>query len=233
MKLKKIASLMLAGVMAVSMLAGCSTTTVDPEPTPDPDPTPATGYSAKLQSELSAISQDKLTLADDNELNSALEYAVGNIGNNSVSAIFGINGITGGKVHFVVKQDVSAVGEVVKTLRDARDTSINWTDTAASEIESLNPQSRKEAFANYYTKNDVSTLLVYVVDDGVNLNNAMDQIANLINGEIEKLADDFDAGNDTTSVNYHYTGSVATCNKSFESIGVNFIAVELVRHIGK
>ena len=34
MKLKKIASLALAGVMTVSMLAGCNTTTVDPEPTP-------------------------------------------------------------------------------------------------------------------------------------------------------------------------------------------------------
>ena len=56
MKLKKIASLALAGVMAVSMLAGCQNTSVNPEPTPNPDPTPATGYSAKLGDEIDKLS---------------------------------------------------------------------------------------------------------------------------------------------------------------------------------
>ena len=37
MKLKKIASLALAGIMAVSMLAGCSTTNPKPNPNPGDD----------------------------------------------------------------------------------------------------------------------------------------------------------------------------------------------------
>ena len=36
------------------------------------------------------------------------------------------------------------------------------------------------------------------------------------------------------NVDYEYTGSVATCTKTFEAghgVGVSFIAVEIVRHI--
>ena len=46
MKLKKIASLALAGVMAVSMLAGCSTAAVDPTPNPNPAPSTSNVVSA-------------------------------------------------------------------------------------------------------------------------------------------------------------------------------------------
>ena len=58
MKLKKIASLALAGIMAVSMLAGCSTPSVDPEPTPNPgDDEPAvSGYSQMLYNPLATPS---------------------------------------------------------------------------------------------------------------------------------------------------------------------------------
>src|SRR5699024_6876307 len=45
MKLKKIASLALAGIMAVSMLAGCKSNPADPE-TPNEPTTPVTGAAA-------------------------------------------------------------------------------------------------------------------------------------------------------------------------------------------
>ena len=61
MKLKKIASLMLAGVMAVSMLAGCQNANVDPEPTPNPDPTPSANYGTTFYSYLSSDAQKKMT----------------------------------------------------------------------------------------------------------------------------------------------------------------------------
>ena len=48
MKLKKIASLLLAGVMAVSMLTACNTTSNTPDTGDDQGTTtPVTGYSAK------------------------------------------------------------------------------------------------------------------------------------------------------------------------------------------
>ena len=236
MKLKKIASLMLAGVMAVSMLAGCQNTVVDPEPTPDPDPTPVTGYSAKLQSELSAIAQDKITFSDSTELNSALEYAAGNIGNDKITQDF-INSVKdGGKVTYIETNNGTALGLVVNDLRDALDVQFVGNKNESGIVDALNPQGDYKSWANWYEKNDVNNVLLYVVNDAVNLNNAMDQIASRIGDDIEKLDDDFDFdGDDKMDVNYHYTGSVATCTKTYVAgigMGLHIIAVELVRHIG-
>ena len=237
MKLKKIASLALAGVMAVSMLAGCQNTSVNPDPTPDPDPTPVTGYSAKLQSELSAIAQDKITFSDSTELNSALEYAAGNVGNDKITQDFLQSAIDGGKVTYVELNDDTALGLVVRGLRDALDVQFDINKDEAKIISDLNPSDANKSWANWYEKNDVNTVLLYVVNDAVNLNNAMDQIAGRIGDDIVKLEDDFDVDNDgDMDVNYHYTGSVATCTKTYEAghgMGLHIIAVELVRHIGK
>ena len=234
MKLKKIASLMLAGVMAVSMLAGCQNTSVDPEPTPDPDPTPVTGYSAKLQSELSAIAADHITFSDSNDLNNALEYAVGNVGNNAITGGFLMN-MLDGKVKEVKYDNKTAFNLVRTGLRDALDVKFSDNKDDKNIVLAMNPDGNKD-WANYYEKNDVNNVILYVVDGGVDLNNAMDQIAGYIGGELEQLDDDYVAAGDNSDVNYNYTGSVATCTKTYEAghgMSVHFIAVELVRHIGK
>ena len=76
MKLKKIASLMLAGVMAVSMLAGCATADVEPEQPEKPE-TPATSAAADaLYSELTGSAKEKVTAVANAELDSALDDAV-------------------------------------------------------------------------------------------------------------------------------------------------------------
>ena len=85
MKLKKIASLMLAGVMAVSMLAGCQNTNVKPEDPTDPDPTPATGYSVDLGNALADVLKKSeldtvVTFADNETDKTALEDVLGNLG---------------------------------------------------------------------------------------------------------------------------------------------------------
>ena len=67
------------------------------------------------------------------------------------------------------------------------------------------------------------------------MNNAMDQIAARIATAVAELDDDFSVMFDGgMNVDYEYTGSVATCTKTFEAghgVGVSFIAVEIVRHI--
>ena len=76
MKLKKIASLMLAGVMAVSMLAGCTTANVEPEQPEKPE-TPATSAAADaLYSELTGSAKEKVTAVANADLDSALDNAV-------------------------------------------------------------------------------------------------------------------------------------------------------------
>ena len=74
MKLKKIASLMLAGIMAVSMLAGCSGKTNDNgNGTPDPETPVASSASTTLYNELSADTRLAITSAS---ANSTLESAL-------------------------------------------------------------------------------------------------------------------------------------------------------------
>ena len=238
MKLKKIASLALAGVMAISMLAGCSTTSnTQPEQPSQPEEPTVTGYSAKLQSELSPIAADKITFSDSTELNNALEYAMGNVGYDVITKEFASSINDGGKVTYVELNDTTAFGLIVNDLRDALDVKFNIDKDEAKVVADLNPQATDDSWANYYTKNDVNNVLLYVVNDAVNLNNAMDQIAGRIGDDIQNLEDDFDVdGDGDMDVNYHYTGSVATCTKTYEAghgMGLHVIAVELVRHIGK
>ena len=78
MKLKKIASLMLAGVMAVSMLTACGGNTVDDTQKPEePNVTPSTSASAQtLVNNMSKEAQNKVTAVSNGDLDAALKSAV-------------------------------------------------------------------------------------------------------------------------------------------------------------
>ena len=102
MKLKKIASLMLAGVMAVSMLAGCSGKTEGEEkPGDDVTVVPETGIVAAANNGQDASNDVKVNFTSDSSLDAALSSAVKAYGeyvsNNNlqerVSAITGINNV--------------------------------------------------------------------------------------------------------------------------------------------
>ena len=95
MKLKKIVSLALAGIMAVSMLTACGEGDSNSTVTPPVDNTTSTGLSAQLGDEASALTNSKVTFADSTALNNALKHAVGNIGDRTISQAFiqGINDV--------------------------------------------------------------------------------------------------------------------------------------------
>jgi len=83
MKLKKIASLMLAGVMAVSMLAGCSgNNTTDPENPDDPIVVPETGIVAAVNDGQNVDNDVKITFTSDSNLDALLNSAVQAYGEN-------------------------------------------------------------------------------------------------------------------------------------------------------
>ena len=70
MKLKKIASLALAGIMAVSMLAGCNgSSSSSSEPT---TPSVDNSFAAAVNAELSDEAKATLSLSSDSELTAAL-----------------------------------------------------------------------------------------------------------------------------------------------------------------
>ena len=244
MKLKKIASLMLAGVMAVSMLAGCNTMSETPVD-PDDDQgttTPVTGYSVKLGNEIAEISTiagKAVDWSDSADLPSALNYQVGNVGYNALTENF-LRSLSGGQAQYVGRtwRTPRIVTTVISELEADMNAEVSSLSnvTSSAAIGDLTPNG-----ANY-TVDDYNTVMLFVVDNGVDLNNAMDQIAGEITRAVQDLDDDFDApagdpalnNNYTANVDYEYTGSVATCTKTFESghgVGVSFIAVEIVRHI--
>ena len=240
MKLKKIASLALAGIMAVSMLTACDTTSNTPDTGDDDQGTtvPVTGYSAKLGNEiaeLDVVAGKKVAWSESNDLQSSLNYQVGNIGYNALTESF-LKSLSGGQVQFV---DANwATPTIVTTVNDEVTADMNaeqnarYNASAGNAVLTLNPSS-----ANY-DDDDYNTVLLFVVDNGVDLNNAMDQIAREIDFAVKNLDDDFNStpvlGLTSMNVDYEYTGSVATCTKTFESghgVGASFIAVEIVRHI--
>ena len=234
MKLKKIASLALAGIMAVSMLTACDTTSVDPEPTPNPDPTPSTGYSSILEDKMSVQVTNKTVFRDDANLNAALDYAVGNVGHDDITADFVHGAVNGGAVRFISNNGDAndPLRMVVSTMRDKLDVKADWNEEDTDTLDNIRPMDNNGY--NDYEKNNVNTLLVYVVDDGVKIPNALDQIKNSIQSTWEdKLYDDFKAtGQQNSGRDYHYDCSVAVSNRNFESghgVGVNFIAVEVTR----
>ena len=237
MKLKKIASLMLAGVMAVSMLTACNTTSNTPDTGDDDQGTtvPVTGYSAKLGdeiAELSTIAGKAVDWSESNDLQSSLNYQVGNVGYNALTESF-LRSLSGGQVQFVdsgwaTPAIVTTVNDTVNDDMGAEQNARNYRDTDFA-VMAINPTLTN------YTTDDYNTVMLFVVDNGVDLNNAMDRIAEMVSEAIVELDDDFTSSTlGSMNADYEYTGSVATCTKTFEAghgVGVSFIAVEIVRHI--
>ena len=253
MKLKKIASLMLAGVMAVSMLAGCSTTSVDPTPEQPEEPTnPSTGYSAMLQSKLSPHANSSITLSDDTDLNNALNYAGGYVGHSTISNNFLHDVLDGrGVANYVdqgLRAELDALEVAMDYLNDALDTKVvnNGDVKAYDQIMKLDPWAGRNNPSNpaYYEKDDVNTVLLYVVDGSVQMENVMDEVANDVDKAIKNLTEIGDS-NDLDGENiyqggtygdseFSYTGSVAVYNDVYEAghgVSISLVAVEIVRHI--
>ena len=224
MKLKKIASLMLAGVMAVSMLAGCSTGKVDPEPTPNPDPTPAAGYSDVLAENLSDdAKKDYITYEDNADDIAALEDALGNLSSTSLAD------------KAILPKTVSPIIDYLTTA-DMELVINDFANSAEINNENL---SKKDAdknllwFFNYgYNSDDAKYGLLYVIDGTVDVNKALKQVANKIENSLERLPNV--NASTVARVTYDYTVSASVVNKALEpfagyTLSANFIAVTITR----
>ena len=221
MKLKKIASLMLAGVMAVSMLAGCSTASVKPEEPTDPEQPTATGYSVEMAENLSdAAKKDYIDFKDNADDLAALKDALGNM-----SWITTAN-------NTIVPKTITAVHDW-----DAVDTSLVVKDfISASGVKEnqLVYNDMWNALLNNRLEDDetVKYGLLYVIDGTVDINKALKQVA----GKVENLLENLPNVNvsDTARYTFDYTVSVSVANKALDVIdwyngSANFIAVTVTR----
>ena len=235
MKLKKIASLALAGVMAVSMLAGCSTTDVAPTPDPDEDNGVVTtaGYSKTFEDTLSEYADRRISMSDSAELNAKLNTAIGNVSSSLMTEFHKVNmdvvdlldyeftGVTDRAVAWMV-EDLGG-DAVVMSQREA--------------FKALVPQPNELIDdANL----DKTVIMLFAVDNAVDENAAVKQIAKKLDKDIRLLYNDNDSTPETvfhkdvdhTTLNYTYTGSVSVASKNWvdvTTVGMHFVAVQINR----
>ena len=238
MKLKKIASLALAGIMAVSMLAGCSTTSVEPtpDPVPDEDTTPVSGYSQMLYNQLSNAGKKKVTAQDDNAVNEALETAMGYAAGNTIANSY--DWFIDGDTHVVNNGDWSGAPDSLKNgaiaLIDELAAENSLKDSIWQAFNVLDPDTTN------YQRDNMNISMLFVADGLKNKNAVMDEIAVLIDQQIQWLEDDYDLpgdifqdnGGHSMNTDYDYTVSVAADTITLgadHGKSMTFVAVNIAR----
>ena len=256
MKLKKIASLALAGVMAMSMLAGCAEANANSTPNTDDgnvDVTPAAGKSSVFASALAEnenwgdIASLKITMKDDADLQSALDAAAQNVGTATIAdftyalraagtAASGVRVVANfednGNVWTAVVNN--GIAQWNTTNARAGDLSVVAADMNAVGVsdafQALIP-GRKEAATETVT-------MLFAVDGFIGVDAAVAQVADVIAWEISELKIDDDnsadiaGGPDATHLHYEYTGAVSVTNRTLpdnHGMGLNIIAVQITR----
>ena len=237
MKLKKIASLALAGVMAVSMLTACgeANNNDDTQKPTEPDVTPAAGYSATFEGRLSALAASNIDMSDSADLNAALKAAMDFAADNHIA--YDYDNKWNNTVTFIPStKNGSDLNQVAIELISKADTDKEsmTKDSAENTLKVLNPLTG----ANY-SKDNVDVVMLYVVDGGLSTDAAVMEVADKVNIEIEKLVKTYNtAGTHETTheVDYNYTGSVSAGTITLDADhgkSMTFVAVEVVRHLGR
>ena len=244
MKLKKIASLALAGVMAVSMLTACGEgNTIDDNKTPnEPDTTPVAGYSDVFDARLGASISPKIDMADSAELNTALQAAMKFASDVSVDWAYD-NTMNAGKVMFVSPRNgntsVKQVAvELINAADNHKESLVSYTDKDCVKL--LNPDFKFTGDTTIkpiaYDEQHADIVMLFVAS-GLDANAAVNEVADMLKGDINELVGYYNlknsAGN-TMETEYDYSGSVSADTITLDADhgkSMTFVAVEIVREI--
>ena len=251
MKLKKIASLALAGIMAVSMFAGCAETNANSTPTPTPPTTtPVSGKSAVFEAQLSDLADVKITMNDSADLQAALDAAAQNVGSATIidftnairtAGTWGGSGVRtvanfdrSGNVYVANVNNGVAMGWGSPTNVRAGDLSVVADDMDAMNVfgafVNLLPEHKEVA--------DDTVTMLFAVDGTIGEDAAVRQVAKVLEDDIERLQIDDDMNttapgwSDHTTLHYNYTGSVCITNRALadnHGMSLNIIAVQITR----
>ena len=212
MKLKKIASLMLAGVMAVSMLAGCNTTSNQPQEPTNPIQPGTDGISAAVETRV-ADYLDKtneeipeyVDFNDDGDLDTALQYAV---------EFAGVGDIMPQYLHNDQLEYVN--NDIYVRLADAVGDDRSATIANIGDIYTL----QKAENANSYQIDDEVVVELYAISSAIGKNAVEQHIAEKIAYSVEayEYSTRNTTGDNSTSdggnYNHTYTVSVSTYTKN-------------------
>ena len=225
MKLKKIASLMLAGVMAVSMLAGCNTASNGGNNggEGEGEGTTTTGYSVAFGEKVEKLNatvkgMDYVTFADNANDQAALEDALNNVGALNILG--------------------STVPSDIKYLADGSSLTNDFKDSAKLTRYGIGNGNDEDVFNNKNTLNRTTKVgSVYVIDATVSVDKALNQVADHLDDYFATLKETGkikDQQNNEVTYDFHYTISVSVVNKTSDVIdwyngSANFIAVTVTR----
>ena len=240
MKLKKIASLALAGVMAISMLTACGSTINEQQPPVNggDDNNQVSGYSQMLHSHLSTSGQKKVTPEDSNIVNQALQTAMGYAADGTIAGIYDDGGWFG-TTALVNDWNWPAAPRSIRraavSLIDTMDAENAVTQGVSNTFDVLDPDG------NNYNSTSLNISMLFVADGGKEMNAVMDEVADIINSEVEWLEDDFDLNDNTSAddqvdgsmnTDYDYTMSVAADTITLTADhgkSLTFVAVNIAR----
>ena len=232
MKLKKIVSLALAGVMAVSMLTACGNGSGGQVPPEEDDNTVAGGYSTVFAKYVDdkVKDMDYVTFQDNADDVADLEDALGNAATLPLVAgsVVPMTPISIGDIDdqnddkIVNFTGITAIREDFNKNIDTRDGDLQEGDLSfadSRETENMNNPVRDGA--------------LYVIDGKVEVEKAVKQVAERLNKYLVKLPDHGAAGQ--VSWNYNYIISVSVVNKTVSEVfgstfSANFIAVTVTRN---
>ena len=237
MKLKKVVSLALAGVMAVSMLAGCGTSGKQ-EPTEDESGATQVGYSAEF-AKIADLDLDYVAFKDSTVDQEALKAAVASctdvqlyaafVGGNVIGAINGQGHVLDGAMWAFNAEgelDLPCVSKFTEKA-DLDEYAVNST-LGFSSLEWYFNNSIKESAVNQPMKAGA----IAVVDGTMDTETVLAQVNKLLNGALDKLPEGNTTG--STKYDYSYTVSVSLVNRVATSTDLlkadmDFVAVTVTR----
>ena len=227
MKLKKIASLMLAGVMAVSMLTACGDNISDDTNGDDnTNTTPAATYSSTFGAALKdqAAVDGKITMADNAELTADLNKAIEKL---SAATILRYYTDFGNNFYDKTVNNFAGGSEFNDLREIANDMSAKAVKTAFGNGEDMLGDFDED----HKPWEDKTVTMLFAVDSTVSANAAVAEVAADLNDEIGKLAIN-NVGSTNDQMHYSYTGSVSVATKVLSGnhdMGMHIVAVQITR----
>ena len=213
MKLKKIASLMLAGIMAVSMLAACGGNTVnDDDKNDDTIVTPVDdSFAAAINGQLNTAQKNTLTITADSNLEAILNKVADKFDDHALQKT------AGSVVTKFVLDGESTVPQDARHLMGLKDdASLTTTATAGSQDPDGNASKNNAGGGwkwTYFAKNaSVETTLDFIIVDG---GQTEEGLAHEVAGKLKDLMTENRMPGEAKNVSdkdydYDYTGHVAS-----------------------
>ena len=232
MKLKKIASLALAGIMAVSMFTACGeggNNGNGGEGEGEGEGTVVSGYSVTLKNALTGAVEDMdyVTFQDNATYAAALKKALNNVTDESVKAIAESSLTVTNAQTYKNADSAKMRAELADALKitdgnfDVEDLAMNWYANGSG---------------NTLTNYKVTEGALFAVNGTVGVDEAIKQVAGKINQYLNKLPENGITSGDGTTWDYNYVVSVSVVNKALEpfagyTTSATFIAVTVDRTV--